>query len=65
MTQLNKGKIPKGVTCPYSDDCGSCKVTACNGNGCPVAYGKTIEHDFSCAAARGFDMIFNMEKRDE
>jgi len=57
MSKLTNGRILSGTTCPYSKDCGSIKVTACNGQGCPVSEGKTTKVNFSCGAARGFDMI--------
>jgi len=56
MSILINGKIPAGVSCPYSYEC-EFKYVACNGEGCPVTEGNTVDHDFSCGAARLFALI--------
>jgi len=63
MSKLVNGRIPANTSCPYSDECGSVKNTACNGKGCPVSEGQTIESDFSCGAARLLDMVNKKGKR--
>lgn len=56
-SQLTDGRILRGTTCPYSIECGTAKQHVCNGKGCPVCSEKTTNVDFSCALARGLDMI--------
>lgn len=60
---LVNGKILKGDDCPYKNDCGKFKETACNGEGCPFIYGETHDRDFSCATARFLKLIGDVEKR--
>ena len=51
--QLTNGLILTGLTCPWGNDCAY--EVACDGKGCPVAYGKIHDKDFSCGTARFFD----------
>jgi len=53
-TKLINGRIPPNTTCSYSNKCGRFKITACNGEGCPVCDGKTTDHEFSCSISRLF-----------
>ena len=59
-SKLKYGLIPENTVCPFTDKCGYFKDVACNGNGCPASTGDN-KVDFSCGAARLFDML---EKRE-
>jgi hypothetical protein len=50
MTQLKQGKIPPHTECPFGEDCPIRAKGACK----HLGFGHTTE--FSCAAARAFDM---------
>lgn len=54
--KLVNGNIPAGETCSFSDEC-YFKEIACNGEGCPVAENCTVDYDFSCGAARFFNLF--------
>jgi hypothetical protein len=57
MTKLVDGLIPVGSACPFKDKCelgmdGVCYHT-----------GKFHQSDFSCAIARGFDLVDSVAER--
>ena len=56
MSKLTAGLIPASTPCPFLDKC-KFKVHTC-----PGVDGKTKPNNFSCAAARAFDMA---EKADQ
>jgi hypothetical protein len=61
MSVLKNGLlIPAGVMCPFVDGC-EFKYVACNGDGCPFAKGYTSDLNFSCGAARFFDLLEERE----
>jgi hypothetical protein len=51
MSQLTNGKIPQGQDCPFASECSFKAFGTCGHKG--------VNHpcDYSCATARGFDMI--------
>jgi hypothetical protein len=51
VSKLKLGLIPKGTECPFKDQCGIQQAGDCKHKG--------VLHscDFSCASARGFDLI--------
>lgn len=55
VSNLVYGSIPAGESCFASSAC-EVKHMACNGNGCPVSDGKTIDRCFSCATVRLFEL---------
>jgi hypothetical protein len=61
MNVLVDGFFPKDITCPFSDEC-PFKSMACNGNGCPISDGNTVDYKFSCGAARLFDLLDSREE---
>jgi hypothetical protein len=60
-SNLVNGRVPAGESCFYSSYCKE-KEVVCNGTGCPVADGETIESEFSCALARMAELIHKKEK---
>lgn len=52
----NTGKIPLGQFCPYKDQCHIAEAGACNHGG------PAHQVEFSCGAARAFDMCATPEK---
>ena len=56
-SKIDGGIIPAGFSCPYTNECGDFKDVACNFEGCPVSNGKAVGNNFSCAAARAFDIF--------
>lgn len=48
---LVNGSIPKGKPCPFLKDCGL------KNERCPTAKAPNLEHDYSCATARGWSLI--------
>jgi hypothetical protein len=56
MSKLVDGLIPKGTVCPFKEEC---NLYPCEHHG--------TEHkvDYSCALARGFDIIHESKKRKE
>jgi hypothetical protein len=61
---LVHGMIIKGDMCPYVDECGLSDV-ACNGKGCPFGRGETSKFDFSCGAARFFELCEKLKENEE
>jgi hypothetical protein len=62
MKVLNEnGCIPENTTCPFSDEC-TFKHMACNGDGCPVSNDGTVDYEFSCGAARLFELLDSRKK---
>lgn len=57
VSNLVDGKVPAGESCFASDIC-NLKKSACNGDGCKVCDGKTIDRPMSCGGARFFEMMF-------
>ena len=51
MEKLIKGKIPKGSECPWKNKCKIAIGGSCHHQG------KNHPCDFSCATARGFQMM--------
>lgn len=51
MSQLTNGKIPQGQDCPFTSECSFKAFGACGHKGV------THPCDYSCATARGFDML--------
>jgi hypothetical protein len=64
MNVLVGGFIPENTTCPYSDEC-TFKYTACNGEGCPVSNGDTVDYKLSCGAARLFVLLELLNSRED
>lgn len=52
-SKLVWGKIPQGTECPFRIKCEIAQANQCHHHG--------VEHsiDFSCAVARGFDLLEN------
>ncbi len=59
MSQLKDGRIPANTVCPFKDSCGIAQSNLCNHRG--------TDHRvaFSCATARGFDMLAKYSKKKE
>ena len=60
---LVNGKILKGDVCPYKDKCGM-MLNVCNGKGCPFLFSDEHFCDFSCAGARFYKLMDEVEQRD-
>lgn len=57
-SKLDNGKIPAHTVCPFRDQCGFVEAGTCHHKG--------TEHtvQFSCGAARAYDIIMIHERRD-
>ena len=60
-SNLVEGRILAGESCFFSNYCKE-KKTICNGQGCPVADGKTTKEDFSCGLARMVEVICKSQR---
>ena len=61
---LVNGLIKKGDDCPYGDEC-HLKYNACNGCGCPFVWDIKHNQDFSCGAARFFEIMDDRTEKEK